>query len=425
MILCALTVVPRIAFAWYALLQHGALHIYGTFESCQIAASLVRGQGYSSPYGYWSGPTAWLPPAYPMIVALTFKLFGTWTLQLVSLCHKYRLCHAYDTPDISDWFALLRANHGLRRLFALGNGSGHDRILRADSESSLSALLVAIGVAWYLRLADSAANWQEWMGYGLFWSVAALTNTALVLLMPLMVVPLLFRRLAELRYRALVALLAFVLALLPWSVRNYVEFHKLVPIRGNFGANLWYGNHPGVKGPDDQSLNPTHNRQELRTYIDMKEAAYNSSREQMAMNFIQANPVQFLRLSWSRSLFFWTDSPLYGHLLPTCSSTLAFIGLFLTLRRRTALVASPFASALLLFPLPYYVTHTESFYLHPIEPLLLLLTVYPCALLLERATPQSSGNRLTGLRFPVVEAQKSLHALPTSFVVAPDFRPFE
>jgi hypothetical protein len=38
----------------------------------------------------------------------------------------------------------------------------------------------------------------------------------------------------------------------------------------------------------------------------------------------------------------------------------------------------PFASALLLFPLRYYVTHSESFYRHPIEPIVGLLVAYAC-----------------------------------------------
>ncbi len=42
----------------------------------------------------------------------------------------------------------------------------------------------------------------------------------------------------------------------------------------------------------------------------------------------------------------------------------------------------PFASALLLFPLPYYVTHSETFYRHPIEPIVGLLVGYACVALL-------------------------------------------
>ena len=41
----------------------------------------------------------------------------------------------------------------------------------------------------------------------------------------------------------------------------------------------------------------------------------------------------------------------------------------------------PFDSALLLFPLPYYVTHSESFYRHPIEPVVGLLVAYACVAL--------------------------------------------
>ena len=42
-----------------------------------------------------------------------------------------------------------------------------------------------------------------------------------------------------------------------------------------------------------------------------------------------------------------------------------------------------FASALLLFPLPYYLTHSETFYRHPIEPVVGLLVAYACVVLVD------------------------------------------
>src|ERR1700760_1237884 len=46
------------------------------FEGGRIAQSLVTGHGYASPFNAPSGPTAWLPPLYPLLLAGCFKLFG-------------------------------------------------------------------------------------------------------------------------------------------------------------------------------------------------------------------------------------------------------------------------------------------------------------------------------------------------------------
>src|SRR5580698_3500933 len=51
---------------------------YG-FEAGRIARSLVEGHGYANPFNGVSGPTAWLPPIYPLLLALAFKLFGVYT----------------------------------------------------------------------------------------------------------------------------------------------------------------------------------------------------------------------------------------------------------------------------------------------------------------------------------------------------------
>src|SRR5438270_7935201 len=50
------------------------------FETGSIAASLTTGGGFSSPFGVPSGPTTWIAPVYPAIVAFTFKVFGLFSM---------------------------------------------------------------------------------------------------------------------------------------------------------------------------------------------------------------------------------------------------------------------------------------------------------------------------------------------------------
>jgi hypothetical protein len=47
----------------------------------RVARSLATGHGYADPFGGHSGPTAWVPPLFPLILALVFKLFGVYTLK--------------------------------------------------------------------------------------------------------------------------------------------------------------------------------------------------------------------------------------------------------------------------------------------------------------------------------------------------------
>jgi 4-amino-4-deoxy-L-arabinose transferase-like glycosyltransferase len=381
---CSTAALLRLIVAGYFVYRYGAINIYGSFESCRIAASVVGGHGFSSPYGIPSGPTAWLPPVYPLIVAAVFKLLGVYSL--ASLWCLIALNIFFATLTTAVIYRVGTHYFGAMTGFVASMLWAMDIAAIAFSvriwESSLSALLVTLALLLHLRLRESPARTRAWILYGLLWALAGLTNTALLTLMPLSVAELLHKRRRETGRRALVALVVFAAALLPWCIRNYVVFHKVIPLRSNFGPNLWYGNRPDVNGPVDQSLDPTHNPEELRTYIAMGDAGYSASRQQTAFDFIRQHPGQFARLTGARILYFWTASETFGPFWHTCASLLAYTGLFLIWRNGIAGVAL-FASALLLFPLPYYVTHSESFYRHPIEPLVGLLVAYACVTLFE------------------------------------------
>ena len=383
---CSVAFLLRLAFTWYILPHYGAARIYGTgSEPIQIGTAIAQGRGFTSLYGVPSGPTAWLPPVYPLVVAATFRLFGVSSMQsLWCLCIANIVCATLTTAliyriGVRCFGPIVGFAASLLWAVDIGYIAYSVRIW----ESSLSALLATLAVLFYLHLRESPARRRDWVFYGLFWAFAALTNTVLLTLMPLSVIFLLYRKGRELRRYALAALVAFACALLPWCIRNYVVFHKVIPIRSNFGPNLWYGNHPGVQGPADEFLDPPHNPRELQSYLAMGDAAYCSSRQKMAFDFIRQNPAEFAHLTWARVVFFWTGAALTERLLPTCWLLLAVLAVLLMVRRHAVPEAVPFASALLFFPLPYYVTHAESFYRHPIEPVMGLLVAYACVALLD------------------------------------------
>jgi asparagine N-glycosylation enzyme membrane subunit Stt3 len=49
------------------------------FETGRIAKSLAEGGGFESPFHGPTGPTAWLAPVYPLLLAGIFKVFGIYT----------------------------------------------------------------------------------------------------------------------------------------------------------------------------------------------------------------------------------------------------------------------------------------------------------------------------------------------------------
>ncbi|HPM42946.1 MAG TPA: glycosyltransferase family 39 protein, partial [Candidatus Omnitrophota bacterium] len=47
------------------------------FEYRYIAEAIVAGKGFSNPFNADTGPTAWMPPVYPFLLAILIKVFGT------------------------------------------------------------------------------------------------------------------------------------------------------------------------------------------------------------------------------------------------------------------------------------------------------------------------------------------------------------
>jgi hypothetical protein len=54
-------------------------HLQFGWEMGRIARALATGFGYSDPFTSHSGPTAWSPPLYPLLIAGVFKIFGVYT----------------------------------------------------------------------------------------------------------------------------------------------------------------------------------------------------------------------------------------------------------------------------------------------------------------------------------------------------------
>jgi hypothetical protein len=358
-------------------------------EFARIAWAVVSGFGYSSPWAHTPlAPTAVEPPVYSFLLAGIFKLAG-----------------AYSYPS-------LRAAVGINAVFSavtavlilqigkrdFGAGSGvlaawvwscwlYEAVVSVRLwESSLSALFLATALFLLPNLAESL-RWPRWLLFGALAGIAALTNTTLLSLFPFFWLWLwmVYRRRGRSCSKLLLASIGVcLLALLPWTIRNCRTFHRLLPLRDNFGLELWIGNHEGAlqahQFPRDFPLiDPSE-------YNRLGEIRFMEAKRQIAARFIADNPTQFLRLSVLRAFRYWT-APQELIWLPL--SLLAWLGAAAGLRRK-GLDAAPYAAVLIVFPLIYYVTHTFSSYRHPTEPVMFLLAAYAMV-----AAVEQTDRRLT------------------------------
>jgi 4-amino-4-deoxy-L-arabinose transferase-like glycosyltransferase len=343
------------------------------YEASCIAASLLSGHGFSSPFGTPTGPTAWVPPGYVGILAILFQAFGPYSAPAASLALLLNALFAAGTA-----VAIYAAGKKIRRkregtiaawIWAL---SPYTVVMSLKIwETSLSALLVMTGSLLYWNLQDARSR-KDWGLWGAFWGCAALVNPALLIFFVVLSLGAVWRQSRQRSRRLAFAATLALVFVAPWTARNYLRFHTFIPIRSNFGEELWLGNHRGVILPNDETLHPLGNRSELALYRALGESAYVAEKRRAAIAFICSHPQEFLYLTLKRVAFFWS-SPDVKLWIPI--SLLSFFGLALAVKH-DFLEALPFAVALLLFPGTYYLTHADNWYRDPIEPVMALMFVF-------------------------------------------------
>jgi hypothetical protein len=172
-----------------------------------------------------------------------------------------------------------------------------------------------------------------------------------------------------------------LLVFAPWPIRNARALGAFIPLRSTVGLELWMGNRDGATGFLDESVFPLFNRGEYDQYAVKGEVAYMRDKSALARSYIRAYPAEFLRLSSIRFVRFWSGTGSQGgsimfaiHALLT--SCLGAAGMWRLWQRRRFGDAALFLLPLMLFPLPYYITHAEFRYRLVVDPLLTILAAY-------------------------------------------------
>jgi hypothetical protein len=364
------------------------------WETGRLARSLASGHGFGSPLFGWTGPSAWMTPVYPTLLAGVFKIFGI-----------YSTTSAYVILSLNCLFAALtcfplgsivRATFGQPTavaaawawaLFPYSIDFAAGRVW----STALSALLLTWAIAGSIVL-ERELSPSRWATWGLLWGVIALTDPSLLTCLAVAGVWLVLR----LRHRGLpwiffwragLAAFVFLLVVTPWLVRNQCVFGRFIPLRSNFWLVFYQGNTWDTFDLYPDWANPPHNPAEMAAYARMGEIAYMAEKKEQALAEVRLHPTRFAWTTLRRIVFTWTGywnlSAEYRRIEPfgwpnflmtTTLSVLAGWGLLRAFRRvrRFGLLL---ASVLLVFPAIYYITHPSMAYRHPIDPLLLVLGV--------------------------------------------------
>ena len=389
-------------------------HFQFGWEAGRIARALVTGYGYSDPFSnVWiahTGPTAWLPPLYPLLLAGIFRLFGVftplsaWVLLTIQSAFSaltalaiWEIAIRCFSRRVALWAAWLWALYPAAMQYAV----------RWPWEMTITTALFTYSLALAIRMrgigeaqngSHSASPTRRWLLFGFVWGLIALSNPSLLIFLPVCGVWILVAtyRASHAIRNAVLGALVFAACIAPWTARNYAVFHRFIPLRGNLGAELYMGNGPGSTGFLMEYFHPFQDPIELRRYAELGEVQYVAERGAAAKAFMSADPGHFLADIARRVWFFWASVPSDQAWYKEAARTVNFgflslaglMGLGLALRNRVP-AAGLFAWAFVLLPIPYYLVTVHARFRHPLEPLIAILGVY----LFQSAQPRRASVR--------------------------------
>jgi 4-amino-4-deoxy-L-arabinose transferase-like glycosyltransferase len=385
-------------------LRSGQDHFAFGYEMGRVADALVTGQGYADPFIGHTGPTTWVPPLYPLLLAGVFKMSGVYTLRsawiILAINSFFSALTALTTYEIAArcfnrrvavWSAWIWALYPAAMQYAV----------RWVWDMTVSTWLLSLILVVALRMrrigevqSNSAVlpdndgrTLRRWLVFGILWGLLALSNPSLLLFLPACALWMLHgsrQRRRQVGFASMSALV-FILCVSPWMIRNAFVFHRFIPMRANFGAELYLGNGPGAMGFLMEYNHPYEAPDQLRLYKQMGEVDYAQMRGRLAKKYIERNPGLFFRNSLKRLYFFWisvphpSDQAWYIEAVRAANFAFASIaglfGLVLALKRHKP-AAWLFAWAFLLIPLIYYFVTVHARFRSPLEPLIAILSVY-------------------------------------------------
>jgi Dolichyl-phosphate-mannose-protein mannosyltransferase len=392
-LIAAIALLLRLAFLCYKITEIPSEYLAIVpfqNEVGNVAAALASNHGFCCLFRGPTGPTAWLSPVYPLLIAAIFKLFGVFTFRA--------FCASVFLNSLFSAFACFPLFHASERIAGKSTATLATWLWAFSPtgiilpfawiwDSSLSTFFAAALLWTTLRLTDRP-NVRAFALYGLLWGISLLTNPALGALLPFLLAWILYRlpanRSEKLNY-ALVSLAAILLCCLPWTARNYLQFHRFIPMRSNFPYEFWSGNNE-IFDESSRQVNRITRYEQTHLYARLGETAFLAQKWQDAKVFVRAHPALYAQLTARRVVATWlgTNSPWYDFLHADSSlarfilfwSALSFATMlvgFVRLYRSHSPSLFPLAVFPVIIPVTFYLAHTSLRHRHPIDPILCLL----------------------------------------------------
>jgi 4-amino-4-deoxy-L-arabinose transferase-like glycosyltransferase len=363
------------------------------YETGRIARSIALGEGFANPLFEKTGQTAWMTPLYPYLVAVVFKTTGIYSKS--SALTLLALNSLFSALTCIPVFLMARESFGEKTAVWAGWSWAlfpYAIYLSAEWiwETCLTTLLLSLLFLITLRL-ERSTRLGSWVGYGLLWGITALSDPAVLSLLPVLVGWACYRlhkRGQRSGLQVVVAVVALVVVVTPWFVRNYRTFHQFIPFRDAFWLVMHVGNNGDTSHWAPDAAHPSTDAKEEQEYNRLGELNYMAEKRREVIEFIRSHPGWYAWVTFRRFVFTWTGFWSFSReylaieptdpgniVLSTTFTLLALVGLRRAFQEACP-AAVPYALVLIVFPLVYYISIPQMPYRHRIDPEIVVLASY-------------------------------------------------
>ena len=274
-------------FRWYAQEDLKLIEPYVDFD-------LSSASGYDPSHGLY---TSFRAPLYPAFLAVVYFfngtdfsrffaarlaqiiLLGAPLAPLTYLISRQLIPDSERSARISAWIV---ACYPMLLVYPLGLGT-----------ENLFFVLLLASFLFLLKSSETLSSFHFVLS-GFFLALTALTRSVILPFAGLALLYMLFLH----RKKAVLAVIAFLITVVPWAIRNSLLHDKLAGIETSMGYNLYLGYHP--LGDGSFMFGPS---LDLLTIMD--DSVRDEFGTQRALEFIRAEPARFIPLAINRLGFFF------------------------------------------------------------------------------------------------------------------------
>lgn len=294
--------------AFFTLRRHSLINFQNQhlgWECFNVARALVDGRGFSDPFSEPTGPTAWVSPAYSLVLAgllLVLKEKGLVATAVVAVTSVVLVCVGVSLFELAATYRSRVSAGWMVVLYVTWVGAFHYWFFILTADVWLLLLIAHLMLVAMVRYNfDGHLRPVKW---GTLGGIGALTSPALGMSWFVVIGFLSLKQRGRAR-SWLVALAISAALIAPWTIRNAIVFHQFVPMKSNAGYEAYQANvtdDDGIYDKDSFGSHPAQLEDVRFQYARLGETEFVAEYAARFRMSVQAHPWRYARRVLQRTI---------------------------------------------------------------------------------------------------------------------------